>query len=830
MDDRKQLDSGIMAGSIVHEQIDLELYAVEKGTDNYWKMAGEAIRRGDGAALKPSERLLVWWMPMLREKVVTEQEAIRRGEPGIGRQVYGPAMLLLPADRIALLALHEAVGRCLQADGVTLAEVSYAIGAAILGEACLDALKAEKPDVYAEITRICKTGIKPRHGATWAKKELQDPIWSRKVSMHLGAKLIEMILTLPGKPRKEGEKPVTAWRHKLQRDRGKDVGVIRLGPEVMEQIAAGHSIRAKLRPSHLPMLIQPFAWTKTQAGGYVRVRVPIVSKLTPHQKQAINNADMTWAFDGLNAINSSAWRVNDVTLGALEAIKEHGGNLCGVPRQHEYPLPAKPKDMDQNPKAKADWKKEAKGIHRKNKQLCSEVKVFDGIVETAATMKGRNFYFPSQFDFRFRAYPIPPGLNHYGADVARGLLMASEPAPLGPNGMHWIKVHAANSAGKDKMEFQSRAEWTDRWIQEHRAAEWIGSLETIHRAAADTWAAKDIDNPAQFLAAIVGLFYPDYGKRLPIQRDGCANGLQHYAALGRDPMGAEAVSLCGSYKPGGVYSQVADLVRESVAADVASTRVLSVTVRQKNYSYATGPIARAVLPHVGREMAKPIVMRKVYGVTEYGAKNTLRDFLREVGVKMEQAERYCATKYLVGKIMDAIGKVCSAAREIMDWLASAATACVANGDPLGWTTPLGLPVVQPYRRWQVVQIRTSLQWLNVLVENEDAPIAKRKHVTTFAPNFIHSIDASHMMMTAVECSRRSIWFAAVHDSFWCRPGDVDSMDRILREQFVKLHNVPILENLRDELASRYPKARLPELPTKGSFDINQVLGATYAFH
>ncbi|NDG86013.1 MAG: hypothetical protein EBX52_13370, partial [Proteobacteria bacterium] len=65
---------------------------------------------------------------------------------------------------------------------------------------------------------------------------------------------------------------------------------------------------------------------------------------------------------------------------------------------------------------------------------------------------------------------------------------------------------------------------------------------------------------------------------------------------------------------------------------------------------------------------------------------------------------------------------------------------------------------------------------------------------------------------------------------WCRPGDVDSMDRILREQFVKLHELPILENLRDELASRYPKAELPPLPERGSFDINEVLRATYAFH
>lgn len=38
--------------------------------------------------------------------------------------------------------------------------------------------------------------------------------------------------------------------------------------------------------------------------------------------------------------------------------------------------------------------------------------------------------------------------------------------------------------------------------------------------------------------------------------------------------------------------------------------------------------------------------------------------------------------------------------------------------------------------------------------------------------------------------------AGVHDSFWTHACDVDTMNQILRKQFVELYEIPILENVR----------------------------------
>ena len=49
--------------------------------------------------------------------------------------------------------------------------------------------------------------------------------------------------------------------------------------------------------------------------------------------------------------------------------------------------------------------------------------------------KEPRFYFPHNVDFRGRAYPMHPHLNHLGSDLSRGLLQFADGKPLGERGM-----------------------------------------------------------------------------------------------------------------------------------------------------------------------------------------------------------------------------------------------------------------------------------------------------------------------------------------------------------------------------------------------------------
>lgn len=60
-----------------------------------------------------------------------------------------------------------------------------------------------------------------------------------------------------------------------------------------------------------------------------------------------------------------------------------------------------------------------------------------------------------------------------------------------------------------------------------------------------------------------------YVCHFPVHQDGSCNGLQHYAALGRDRAGAESVNLKPSVRPQDVYSCVAALVSSNVRDEIA---------------------------------------------------------------------------------------------------------------------------------------------------------------------------------------------------------------------------------------------------------------------
>ncbi|CAN0495813.1 unnamed protein product, partial [Hapterophycus canaliculatus] len=59
----------------------------------------------------------------------------------------------------------------------------------------------------------------------------------------------------------------------------------------------------------------------------------------------------------------------------------------------------------------------------------------------------------------------------------------------------------------------------------------------------------------------------------------------------------------------------------------------------------------------------------------------------------------------------------------------------------------GLPVLQPYRRTNTFHVQTLLQGVHIREDNDKLPVAVKRQTTAFPPNFVHSLDSTHMMMT-----------------------------------------------------------------------------------
>jgi DNA-directed RNA polymerase len=188
-----------------------------------------------------------------------------------------------------------------------------------------------------------------------------------------------------------------------------------------------------------------------------------------------------------------------------------------------------------------------------------------------------------------------------------------------------------------------------------------------------------------------------------------------------------------------------------------------------------------------------------------------------------------AAGYLARTTLESIGTLFQRADRIKSWLTNSARAVATQEQPMCWITPLGLPTVQPYRRTQAMIVKTSLQGLSVADADEQLPVSVQKQGSAFPPNYVHSLDSSHMLMTAIDCSRRGLVFAAVHDSYWTLPRDVDVINASLRDQFVRLYSLPLLEQLRDSLRLRFPGLDIPELPGYGELDLELVRDSPYFF-
>ena len=265
-----------------------------------------------------------------------------------------------------------------------------------------------------------------------------------------------------------------------------------------------------------------------------------------------------------------------------------------------------------------------------------------------------------------------------------------------------------------------------------------------------------------------------YESKFPVHQDGTCNGLQHYAALGGDTQGAKQVNLGATERPSDVYSYVAAMVQEKLKEDAAN--------EVKHAMMLDGKITRKVV--------KQTVMTTVYGVTFVGARDQIERQLRE-RKDIPDEECWTAAAYLAKKVIGCIGDLFSGAQDIQTWLnltarlisksipparisASLSPPTLKRGnikkapprDRTGdeqmtavvWTTPLGLPIVQPYRKTKRKQVSTTLQTVYISDPNAPAAVNSLKQASAFPPNFIHSLDATHMMLTALECQVRRPMF------------------------------------------------------------------------
>lgn len=409
------------------------------------------------------------------------------------------------------------------------------------------------------------------------------------------------------------------------------------------------------------------------------------------------------------------------------------------------------------------------------------------------TLENTEVYFAVTMDSRGRIYYRGGLLTPQGTDFCKAAFQFANGERLGENGYKALFLHTANMFGQDKVSINDRIQWIDnRWEElmlisdHHDIKEFYPEADTFQAIVA----VKELQ---RLHAWVQNNETEDFVSTLVCHQDGTCNGLQHMAAITKNRQTAITVNCVASTHddiPLDIYGIIAE------AAQTASTNDI-----------------HTIIGKYGRKMSKNPVM-----ITGYGAgEDTI----------ISNTGKFLVAKHEDASLADAIGKAYTSAIEqnagavksLTGALKGRVEKAVINGATrFEWTTADGFVASTEYRDIECNRIRAGV--FNALVRNMfPAPLDEVKTIGAMAPNFIHSIDATHLRLVINNCGHDLV---TVHDSIGSHASTYFDTARVIREQFVAVHDFDALDNLCSSMGMRTPKFR-------GDYSASEALKSSYIF-
>lgn len=861
--------AGIYGPELAAMQLHLEHEAYTLGEQKFNEALERQQDRGEFSMNMVAKPLLGTLVPKLAKAIedwrTYQVEKVRRKHVSLGM------FLQMDAEVMASVTIRWTLNRIAQRSGApTITQMAVSIGKALEEEARYGRIRVAE---QAYFQKHLKKAIAQRNGNTY-KLEYMNKIeqhmletgqltsaweeWEGQANdahFHTGVRMLELLI--------ESTQLIEVVReHKGNKKL--DGEYIYLKSEWAEKLRSRAYILSGVMPRHQPMVVQPKPWVGTHGGGYwAKGRKPVTFIRVPSKKalKRYRDVDMPNVYRAVNLAQNTAWAINKKVLAVANAVMQWKNvPIKEFPTVEQVPLPIKPHDIDTNEVALKAWKKDAAAVYRKDSARVSRRLSYEFSLEQANKFADFDaIYFPYNLDWRGRVYAIP-SFNPQSNDMTKGVLQAAKGEPIGAEGIEWLMIHGANTAGVDKVTFDERKQW----VLDNE-----GLILAIAASPLDVTDWMGMDSPFCFLAfcfewAGVKQSGAAHISALPIAFDGSCSGIQHFSAMLRDERGGRAVNLLPSEDVQDIYKLVSDEVEVALhrlAKDgsddetVVETDEESGEIRERRI-LGTKTLAMAWLTYgMSRKVTKRSVMTLAYGSKAFGFADQVREDIVKKAIENGEGDMFTdpgqASRFMAGLIWDSVSVVVVAAVEAMNWLQKAAKLLASEvkekktkeilkkAMPVYWCTPDGFPVWQEYtindtRRVDLMFLGDIRIQSTVTVRISDK-IDARKQESGISPNFVHSQDGSHMRKTIVHGhdAYQINFFAIIHDSFGTIPAKAGAMFRAVRETMVETYqNNDVLADFREQFMEQLHESQLekmPEIPSKGTLDIAQILNSKFAF-
>jgi len=816
---------------VIDQQLIEEQRMTELGQKDTQKAIDKSLSKGLGHTTPGGQKIL-------RTLIDPLVEAIRKlgvnpsGSPKKLGNVL-PTLSVRNLDTIAYLSIRCLLDRCTTASSSSstgaISSLKYnslaiSIGYDLCSEFCYEDWKEENPGLFHVVVKDVKErSASYSHQSTVLhhalnRLELGTEMWPKSQQIAVGSFILEVMASAGF---------IEFHNEALGRQRA--AKVVTLSPALSKLFVEHNEAVVGMSVKFTPLVVPPVDWQSRYGGGYHSLSVRPVSVLKPRGQgpgywKEVANADMDVVYGAINHLQHTRWKINTDVLEVMEDFWERGISVGKLPDKiNDIPLnlPPKPADIDTNPEAKKEWKQRAAGVWNEYKKATARLSslriLASRVLGEARRLADQPVWLAWQMDFRGRLYPLSHTFSPQGADYVKALFAFDEGKSIHTDEQaEYLAMVGPGHYGFDKVSIQER--WT--WIKERE--------DSILRAATDPlsdlwW--TDADDPWQFLAWCfewAGWLSdgPGFVSHLPCPQDGSCNGLQHFAAMMRDTTAAAQVNLSPSEIPSDIYQRVADEVKRLLGEDES-------------------PLAKQWLTlGIDRKTVKRQVMTLPYGATQTAFKNYFLLWLAEerAGQHPFGDSPYKECVYLTKIAWKAVHNILDRAMEAMSWLQSVSRVASKSNLPLNWMTPAGLPVQQAYRKTERRRVKTTIAGaVTYMCYSEPLDdISPREQAQGVAPNFVHSMDAAHLMLTVCRAKELGIdGLAMVHDSYATHAADSPALSQALREAFVEMYeNNDVLDQFLSDISRGLPEdvaKDLPEPPAKGDFDLSKVLESRFFF-
>lgn len=824
---------------LIMQQHELESEMTMMGIEAFRQKMKGAVEKGIEDRTVYGTALLDNLMPKIVDRIaayIKERESGRAGQKGAAYKYL--KLFEDRLDAVAFITLRLVLAN-LSSPDVKYRALCVRIGRALEDEHHYGSIRKEDKKLYdylqAEAKKRFATHVKRKvinYHLTKRGLAKAEP-WTENDILLLGAHLIEIMITETGLIEK---KTIIAAK------RSQSETYVMATDAAREFIIKRSESAELMRPIYEPMAVEPAEWSSPFNGGYLTNRVRPVRFVKTHQRgylQSLEDLDLDDVYEAVNAAQRTAWAINPFILTVLNMAWDKDYSLGGIPPKNNEPEPPKPHDIETNEDARKAWRKEAYQVFMENREMDGKRISFLQTLNTANRYQlFPALYMPYQLDFRGRIYAVPR-LNPQGPDWMKALLQFSEGKPLDEDSAVFLAIQVANTGAFDKID---KAPLEDRvqWVYDNE--------EKIVACAQNPFDNRwwtEADSPYCFLAACrewAGWLSEGVGfvSHLPVALDGSCSGIQHFSMALADEVGGAAVNLVPSDKPADIYTLVMNQAVEQVRLDASTTG--------DNSDVAAAWLRSGLL---SRGCFKRPTMTYGYGSSQFGFRDQIEtDTLRPAYKAYQRGEGpwhfedngFNASLYLAKITQQAVERTVVKAAEAMAWLKETASVVTAQGLPVRWTTPDGFPVVQHYREQKSQRVNTMIFGSRVSVsikkdelDKKGQPVvSKRKQASGLSPNFVHSLDATHLRMAVRQAAKEGIAdIALVHDSFGTHAADTGRFFVILREALVTMYTEQdVIADFHQQIRGQLPpEARddLPNPPAHGTLDRRAVVDSDFAF-